>query len=50
MIWNLSRGRTLYETWNISKHTATGVNGIVVAQEIEARNIGKDVLLTGGMQ
>ena len=39
---------TPYETWNISKHTATGANGIVVAQEIEAANIGKDVLLTGG--
>ena len=39
---------TPYETWNISKHTASGVNGIVVAQEIEAANIGKDVLLTGG--
>ena len=31
---------TPYETWNISKHTATGANGIVVAQEIEAANIG----------
>ena len=39
---------TPYETWNISKHTATGANGIVVAQEIEAANIGKDVLLAGG--
>ena len=39
---------TPYETWNISKHTASGVNGIVVAQEVEAANMGKKVLLEGG--
>ena len=42
------QSRAAYETWDVSKNAVTGKNGIVVAQEIEAANIGKQVLLEGG--
>ena len=42
------QSRADYETWAVSKNAVTGKNGIVVAQEIEAANIGKQVLLEGG--
>ena len=42
------QSRADYETWDVSKNAVTGKNGIVVAQEIEAANIGKQVLLEGG--
>ena len=42
------QSRADYETWDVSKSAVTGKNGIVVAQEIEAANIGKQVLLEGG--
>ena len=47
MDFNL-QSRADYETWDVSKSAVTGKNGIVVAQEIEAANIGKQVLLEGG--
>ena len=47
MDFNL-QSRADYETWDVSKSAVTGENGIVVAQEIEAANIGKQVLLEGG--
>ena len=42
------QSRAAYETWDVSKNSVTGKNGIVVAQEIEAANIGKQVLSEGG--
>ena len=42
------QSRADYETWDVSKNAVTGKNGIVVAQEIEAANTGKQVLLEGG--
>ena len=47
MDFNL-QSRADYETWDVSKSAVTGKNGIVVAQEIEAANIEKQVLLEGG--
>ena len=44
------QSRADYETWDVSKNAVTGKNGIVVAQEIEAANIGKQVLLEEVMQ
>ena len=37
-----------YETWDITKKSVIGSNGIVVAQEIEAANVGAMVLRDGG--
>ena len=37
-----------YETWEVSKKAAIGSNGIVVAQEIEAANVGAMILRNGG--
>jgi gamma-glutamyltranspeptidase/glutathione hydrolase len=39
---------TPYETWRVSKPAISGVNGVVVAQEIEAATAGGKIIEEGG--